>query len=246
MKKEELFIIKMEELCNLGKMQGNILSKNQIDEVIKELGLLEKEKEYIYEYLFQKKIGVESKVDLDEFLTSEDKNYLEEYLIELEQIKKLEEHELDRIMLQAIQGNQQEKVKVLEYFLPQVIDFAKLYKAEGVLLEDLIGEGNVALALAVETLGHASNSEDAKAFIASSIMDSMEEFVKEEIDILDVEQKLANIINEISDAAKELAESLARKITIDELVREGTYTKEEIEEAISYTGNKIEYFEGCE
>ena len=50
-------------------------------------------------------------------------------------------------------------------------------------------------------------------------------------------------VNHISDLAKELAESLQRKITVEELALETGLKEEEILEAIKFSGNKIEYFE---
>ena len=55
--------------------------------------------------------------------------------------------------------------------------------------------------------------------------------------------QIADKVNHISDLAKELAESLQRKITVEELAEETGIDVDEISEAVKLSGNKIEYFE---
>ena len=52
----------------------------------------------------------------------------------------------------AMAGDNAAKTKVLEMMLSDIVDLAKLYAGQGVYVEDLIGEGNVALSLGVEML----------------------------------------------------------------------------------------------
>lgn len=58
-----------------------------------------------------------------------------------------------------------QKHRLIEIFLPQVAEIAKLYAGQGVFLEDLIGEGNVALTMAAEMLDCAQNAKEAEGTI---------------------------------------------------------------------------------
>lgn len=132
---------------------------------------------------------------------------------------------------------------MINLFLPQVVDIAKLYSGQGVLLEDLIGEGNVALAAGVEMLGCLEAPEEVEGMLGKMIMDAMENYIAENSEAKKADMQVVDKVNRISDQAKELAESLQRKITVEELAAETGIDEEEIKEAIKFSGNKIEYFE---
>ena len=127
--------------------------------------------------------------------------------------------------------------------MPQVVDIAKLYSGQGVLLEDLIGEGNVALATGVEMLGCLEDPEEVDGMLGKMIMDAMEDYIAENTEAKKADMQVVDKVNNISDQAKELAESMQRKITVEELAAETGINEEEIREAIKFSGNKIEYFE---
>ena len=135
------------------------------------------------------------------------------------------------------------KLNIINLFLPQVVDIAKLYSGQGVLLEDLIGEGNVALATGVEMLGCLEDPEEVDGMLGKMIMDAMEDYIAENTEAKKADMKVVDKVNLISEQAKELAETLHRKITVEELAQETGIEEAEIQEAIQFSGNKIEYFE---
>ena len=59
----------------------------------------------------------------------------------------------------------------------------------------------------------------------------------------EMDKKMADRVNDISDKAKELAESLSRKVTPKELAEETGIDLEDILEAVRLSGDKIEYIE---
>ena len=117
-------------------------------------------------------------------------------------------------------------------------------------MTELIGEifsnifnGNVALATGVEMLGCLEDPEEVDGMLGKMIMDAMEDYIAENTEAKKADMQVVDRVNHISDQAKELAESLQRKITVEELVAETGIDEEEIREAIKFSGNKIEYFE---
>ena len=114
------------------------------------------------------------------------------------------------------------------------------------MLEDLIGEGNVALAVGVEMLGALESAREVPGTLAKMAMDAMEELIRETEDDHKVDSKIADKVNEVSEEAKKLAEALNRKITVEELVEETGLTEKKIKDAIRMSGNKITYFEGAD
>ena len=120
---------------------------------------------------------------------------------------------------------------------------AKLYAGQGVLLEDLIGEGNVALTIGVTMLGCFENAKEAQGAIAKMIMDAMEELIVSYVAEDEVDRKIVERVNNISDKAQELSEALGRKVTKEELAEETEIDVEDIAEAIRLSGGQIEYLE---
>ena len=243
MNKELAFAKKLEEIRALAKEQGNVLSVEQVEEAFAEIEIGKEQLEPVYAYLKTKNIGIGEPVDVEENLSSEDKNYLEEYMESLQELPKLSDGEKRAYAMAAMAGDANGKLNMINAFLPQVVDIAKLYSGQGALLEDLIGEGNVALATGVEMLGCLEEPDEVDGMLGKMIMDAMEDYIAENTEAKKVDMQIADKVNHISDLAKELAESLQRKITVEELAEETGIDTEEIRDAVKLSGNKIEYFE---
>ena len=125
-------------------------------------------------------------------------------------------------------------------FLPQVIEISKLYTGQGVLVEDLIGEGNVALAMAMDMFECIEKPDEVEGFLTQMIMGAMEQSIETELSDSQHDQEIADKVNKVAKAASELAEDLRRPVSVSELAKETEFTEEEIEEVLSVTGYKIE------
>ena len=243
MNKELEFAKKLESVRKLAKAQGNMLSQEQVEEAFAEIDITGAQLEPVFEYLKTKNIGIGEPVNIEEVLTQEDKDYLTEYVEALKELPVLSVGEKRAYAMSAMAGDRVGKENIINIFLLQVVDIAKLYSGQGVLLEDLIGEGNVALATGVEMLGCLEDPEEVDGMLGKMIMDAMEDYIAENTEAKKADMQVVDRVNHISDQAKELAESLQRKITVEELVAETGIDEEEIREAIKFSGNKIEYFE---
>ena len=74
-------------------------------------------------------------------------------------------------------------------------------------------------------------------------MNAMEQLIMEESDIHKSDEKIVSKVNKVADAARELAEAYGRKITVDELIAETKFSRKTIEDAIRFSGDKIEDIE---
>lgn len=243
MNQEIEFAKTIEEIKKLAKEQNNVISKEQIEDAFAKIGMKQEELLPVYEYLKQKKIGIGEPVDLDEFLTKEDTDYLEMYLQELKALPKLSEGEKQACFLSAMAGEKDARKKVIEILLPDVVDIAKLYGGQGVCIEDLIGEGNVTLSVGVEMLGCLENASEVPGMLGKMMMDAMEALIDEDSKLRKIDKKVVDKVNAVAQEAEELANELQRKITVEELVRESHFSEKEIRDAIRISGQKIEYFE---
>ena len=243
MEKELQFSKTLQKVKDLAKLSGNTISKEEVDEAFRELEFGEEQMKLVYEYLEKANIGIDKEVDTDALLTTEDQGYLQFYLEELQELPTVSEGEKEATILSAMAGDDVAQAKLIKILLPQVIDMAKLYAGQGVLLEDLIGEGNVALTIGVTMLGCFENAKEAQGAIAKMIMDAMEELIVSYVAEDEVDRKIVERVNNISDKAQELSEALGRKVTKEELAEETEIDVEDIAEAIRLSGGQIEYLE---
>lgn len=95
------------------------------------------------------------------------------------------------------------------------------------LLEDLIGEGNVALAVGTTMLGCLEKPSEVQGMLGKLIMDAMETFIAENVENEKADQKVADKVNKVMDAAKELSELLRRKVTVEELAAESKMSEKQ-------------------
>lgn len=246
MNQEQLFAKTLEEIKLLAIEQDRVLSKEQVEEAFGSIGMKPEELTPIYDYLKQKKIGIGQPVNPDEYLTEEDVDFLAEYLREIDQMPVLSQGEKEAHFIAAMAGDRTGKTKTIEILLPDIVDVAKLYTGQCVLLEDLIGEGNVALAMGVEMLGCLEKADEVPGMLVKMAMDAMEELIRETEDENKIDRKVVDKVNEVSAEAKKLAEALNRKITVEELMEEISFSEKKIREAIRMSGNRIGYFEGAD
>lgn len=68
----------------------------------------------------------------------------------------------------------------------------------------------------------------------------MEDLISMMLDDHALDRELEDLTNLVADKARELARTLGRKVTVQELAREGEVTAEQIAEALRLTGGRIE------
>ncbi|MCI7789412.1 MAG: hypothetical protein MR531_01300 [Lachnospiraceae bacterium] len=244
MEKEQLiFAQTLEQLKETARLQENMLTSEQIQESFEEMKLNEAQLSLIHEYLQKNHIGIDEPGKADENLTQEDINYLNIYLDELKELPAVSDGEKRAVMMSALTQDITACNKLVEIFLPQVVEIAKLYAGQGALVEDLIGEGNVALASAVTMLDCVESIDEVEGFLGKMIMDAMQDYIGEDSDNRGLDEKVLEKVNLINDKAKEMADELLRKVTIAELAKEMEIEEDEIKEAIRLSANHMEYIE---
>lgn len=240
MNEQHDFIKRINELCELALDQENVIFEDQLYDIFPEVKDDEAKLNVIKDFLNEKKIGLNEKLSFESLITQDEKNYLDFYLDELKETEPLTPNEREAFMLSAMAGNEDAQAIILTDTLKNVVEIAKLYAGQGVLLEDLIGEGNLVLVTAVTLLGSCENAKEAEGLLASQIMDAMQDLIASNMDETSAEEKLLNKVNKVSLAAKELADDLGRKVTVEELMQESGMSRDYILKAIKLTSNMIE------
>ena len=240
MDREVQFAKTLEEVRLKAKEQGGCISEAEVEEAFAPLSLTPEQMDMVYQYLRQKKIGIGEPVDYEAYLQDEERDYLSSYLESLQDYSAISEGEREAVTLSAMAGDTDAADRLTRIYLPEVAQIAKLYAGQGVYLEDLIGEGNVALALGVTMLGSLEHASEAQGMLAKLIMDAMEEYIAANAEESKKDQKIADKVNKVADAANALYAELRRKVTVEELMAESGLSRKAIEDAIRISGDKIE------
>lgn len=239
--KEKEFAEILKLVTRTARENKNVISKEQVESAFSELELDDKQMEMVFEYLKSHKIGIGEAVDTDDFnLTDEENNYLNSYLDSLKDLPAYTDGEKTAISMQAISGDKDAQRKLIECYLPLVVDVAKMYTEQGVYLEDLIGEGNFALTRGVTMLDAVGEPEEVESFLYKLMLDAMEAAVENNLAEDAGEQKVLKLVQEVADKASELAEDLRRKVTVKELMDETGWDEDKIRSAIKFSADNIE------
>lgn len=236
----------LEALRDTARLQGNMLTSGQVSEAFEEWQLDDGKLALIHNYFRSNHIGIDEPGDAEENLSGEDAGFLEMYLMELKELPPVSDGEKRAVMMSALAGDGDAQAKLVEIFLPQVVEISRLYAGQGVLVEDLIGEGNVAVTTAVTMLECVEGINEVEGFIGKMIMDAMEEAISDDSDNRQTDENVLGRVNEVNDKAKEMYENLLRKVTIKEVADELGIMEEEVREAVKFSADSIAYIEALE
>lgn len=238
--REVLFAQTLEKVRALAKEQGGCVSKEQVTDAFAPLRLGGEQMQMVYDYLQKHKVGIGQPVDPDDYMTDEERDYLQEYLDEIAALATYTDAQIEAYTISAMAGDPDAQSRLTEIYLKNVAEIARLYVGQGVLLEDLIGEGNVALSYGVRMLGSLESPFEAPGMLTILMMDAMEKHINETVENAKTDQKVVARVNRVDEQAKALAEELGRKVTVAELAGETGMSESRIREAMRMSGFRME------
>ena len=239
--KEKEFAEILKLVTRTARENKNTITSEQVKEAFAELELDDSQLKMVFDYLKSHKIGVDKEaLQSDDDLTEEETNYLNDYLESLKALPTYNDGEKEAIQMSAISGDKDAQNKLIECYLPLVVDVARMYSEQGVYLEDLIGEGNVALAKGVTMLDAVGEPKEVEGFLYKLMLDAMEAIIQENLAEDAGGQKVLKLVQEVANKAKELSEDLRRKVTVAELMEETGWDEDKIRSAIKFSADNIE------
>ena len=152
MTQEMDFAARLEKIKQLARNQGGMIQEKQVRDAFADMHFDEGQMKLVFDYLAGQKIGIGEPLNPEDYLSEEEIDWLDSYLESLTGLAELSDGEKEAVLLSAMAGDGDARRRLTEIYLPQVVDIARLYAGQGALLEDLIGEGNVALSIAVQML----------------------------------------------------------------------------------------------
>lgn len=233
----------LERAVRLAHEGRNHLSEEEYRKIFSPLNMTEEQHDLTRKYFEGLNISFGEMPEKDEGdlpLGKEDGNYLSFYLESLKGLKDYSDKEKKKIFDSALSGDIDEvREELINMHLRDVADIAKLYVYHGMSLEDLIGEGNIGLMMAVDLLGTVDSMEEAEGLIGKTVMDSMDAAIKRDRELKDDIDSILERINNITAVAKELSEEVMRDLSLQEIAENSDYSPEEVREAWDFTGRTI-------
>ena len=239
MTEEERFIQKVGTLRDTAVLQGGVLTEAQIEEEFP--ALTSEQREVLLRYFREQNIGIGEKLPDEEILNEEDGKMIRLYLSELEELPAADD-DLRRVwVMGALNGDAVAREALTSSYLRTVVDMAKLYTGQGVEVGDLIGEGNVALAAAMNLLESIEDPADCDELVARSVMNAMEELIRSENAETETQERTMALVLKVLGKVKELSDELRRKLSLEEALEETGMSEEELRQAISLSKDLLEY-----
>ncbi len=251
-----VFRERLTDLKKLADSRENILAKTEIREFFDGTPLDDAHFEMIYDYLRGQRIQIaDTGEEAEEARTGQNQGSLSLYLSELEELQSRDVFEgtsgtlfppeaTAELFQRVAAGEAAARSRMVELYLPAVCELAQEYEekelGKELTVEDLIQEGNVGLLLSLDTIGTFESLAACQAHILNGISRAMENVVKESGDIRHMGEQLAERVNHLNEAIKNLEEDLEHKVTIEELSAYLDMPLEEIRDILRIAGDAIE------
>lgn len=220
---------KLHGVLTLAQEQGDKITLEQAEQYFEEDNLSQEQVELVCDYLMSQNVVVKGYVktcgvikDAEEKprdLSSEEQDYLTEYLQELHGVK----------------GETLADAR-LAYYLPMVADEALSIERGELFLGDVIQEGNVSLMLALKEAGAGKEQEEE---IMDSVRSGMRAFVSSQTEAKLQDRKVVGRVAELDEAIKQMSEELGRKVAVDEVAEYTAMSEDEIVEIMKLAGEEL-------
>lgn len=256
MENKIIFREMLTELKHAADTSGNIISKEEIREILKTMPLEEEHFQLIYNYLSEQNITVvDTKEEAEEQPQEEDRRSLSIYLDEVNQLEEDLLAEEPEILELAAKGDEAARSRLIDEYLPRICEMASEYECEEVPAEDLIQEGNLGLLMALETLkelecgtdGAADGSDQnrytpaaCRAHILNSIGKAMDAAIKDSKEERTMGEGIVSRVNHLNEAVQNLERDLEHKVSAEELSAYLEMPLEEIKDLLRMSGDQIE------
>ena len=207
----------------------------------------------IYRYADEERMVIEDYIPHDTrsvsvgkpVLTGEEKAYFRMYLSDLRSVSPCTAEERESLLERLADGDMQARNRLTEGHLHMVLDLAKQHAGRGVLIGDLVQEGNMALVAALAEMAGpeavpllAGGLED---FLSGRIRLALEQIIEEQSSHKKAGERIARETNRLLAATLELEEELGREATLPELAEKVHLPEEKVKELIQISLNAAEF-----
>lgn len=250
---------KLAELLKTAQSQNMRVTKDEIHRYFAEDGLNEEQMLLVYDYLLSQKIIVAGYMKNIEpaGYSEEERKYLQDYESDLKAVKEETPGERQILFAAAAQGDASAKSRLIELYLPVVVETAKQMRREEFYIGDLVQEGNVSLLLAMDMLaemreepgrtpdlrdvpaGVDAFSKEADCFVREEIRQGILAMLEEQEELKRRDHKMEQQVNDLDDALHRMADERGRAVTLDELAEYVQMSTDEILDIMKLAGEDL-------
>ena len=150
------------------------------------------------------------------------------------------EEEKAGLFAKAADGDVQAKHRLAEHYMNWVLEIAEDYAHRGMMIQDLIQEGNIGLLIGLDTLGLMEEGLTSEEHLEKEIRHAIRSALDEQEGEKSTGDEITEKLNKMADAISELTEDLGRQVSPDELSLYLDMSLEEIEDLLRIAGETIE------
>lgn len=217
---------KLGELLAVAAGQGNKMTQQEVEAFFQEDNLTAEQMNLVSEFLMSQKVEVsgytgstekDSAEEEKDTLSQQEKDYVAEYLIDIEKMPKVTQQEL-----------------TLAYYLPKVVKEAVKLHIPGIFIGDVIQEGNISLMM---YLSEKEKAEEAEVLehVRAGIRTMLESHTEEKRR----DNKMVERVNDLDETIKSMKEEYGRKVSVDEVAERMGITEDAVEDILKLAGEEV-------
>ncbi len=251
MDQQTIFRTALAALSASAERKNRKLTQEDLADFLQDMDLNQEQYQLVYAYLASKRIQVEGvellRMDTEEIpYTEEEQAFLNQYKKDMLYVKKQPDEKLPILFEQAADGKEWSKKALTEHYMSRAFDIAKEYAHQGLLIQDLVQEGNLGLMVGVDTLGLKEAEMSCEAYLENEIHRAIRMALDEQNGSKSTEEHVTEKLNKLADSITELTEDMGRQITPEELSMYLDMPLQEIEDLLRIAGENIEMAEATE
>ena len=251
---QNTFMETVKAVQEVAKTSPTPLSKEEIFQYFADMELTDTQKDLVYDFFVHaqeesveeqevretgeadsKQEEKEGKNESGDFPEEEPHSaFYQMYLDDLDALPTYTREEMQQYYEKSGAGDAQAQNVVCEYWMKQMPDLAKKFVRRGILLEDLIQEGNMGLLLALPQISNKKMTvEEIEKHLCRVVEDAMHAYAAEMAGEDDGEHTILGKVTLLHEAKKMLTEELGREPSRKELADYTKVIEQEIEDILS-------------
>lgn len=218
------------------------LSKEEIQTYFKDMELTKEQEEMVYQYLLhpqeeavsesedepETENGAENGAEAERAVSARFQMYLDE----LGDIPVISKEQEALLYEKLAQGEEQAIAELSTQWLKHVVEIASSYKADELLLDDMVQEGNIGLLMGLQSLLGKEES-NPKKILEQFVREAIENYAEEESGEGEQENTILAKVSLVHEAKETLAKELGSEPSIRQLAEYTRISEEEISDIVS-------------
>ena len=246
MKSQQEFMEGLQDLVRIGKTNGDVLTKQEVEDYFSEYNLDDQKMGLIGAYMAENQIRIEGVLpenpveEEEETIVSEDlpSAALSMYMEEIREMHGMDGEKEQELALIMERGDQEAANQLLEGNLEVIAKMSDQYRGKGVQTGDLIQEGNLAFFCAMSEYD-SKQLGSFHEYAMGKAQKAMEDAISENALSTRPARKMVQQVNRLNDLATAMAKELGREAKPEELAEKMHLTVDEIKDLMKVSLDAI-------